>query len=76
VKRENKIVGVISEIGKWILTLAVELKWQHQGIGRELVASLPGKRYVYTSGKSVGFYEKIGFRKIFCIGQTIFLCRK
>lgn len=76
VKRENKIIGVVSGIGKWILTLAVLPEWQRQGIGKELLRMIPGRRLVYTSGSSVGFYEKMGFQKIFKLGKTIFLWRK
>ncbi len=76
IKREEKIVGVISGIGALILTLVVDPKWQKKGIGRELIAGLVGKQYVYTEGVSSGFYEKMGFSRILQLGRTIFLCRK
>ncbi len=76
VKREEKIVGVTSGIGDWILTLVVDPEWQRRGIGRELIAQLNGRRYVYTDECSVKFYEKMGFVRIFEVGKTIFLWRK
>lgn len=76
VRRERKIVGAISGIGKLILTLVVDPKWQRKGIGRELTHNLSGKMYVYTEECSVGFYEKIGFVRVGHLGKIIFLCRK
>lgn len=73
---EGKIVGVISGIGPLILTLAVEPDCQRQGIGKKLVNSLPGTRYVYTEDCSRGFYEKVGFKQMLKIGNLIILCRK
>lgn len=76
VKRGGKIVGVVSGIGKLILTLVVEPVWQRKGIGRQLLGELPGKRYVYTDECSRGFYGKMGFEIMFRLGKTIFLWRK
>lgn len=75
-KRQGKTVGVVSGIGKWILTLVVAPEWQRKGIGRELLGGLPGKRYVYTEEESRGFYEKMGFKRIARIGKVIVLWRK
>lgn len=76
VRREGKIVGVMSGIGKLILTLIVDPKWQRQGIGRGLLTKLDGRQYVYTQASSVEFYEKMGFGRVGQIGSLIFLCRK
>ena len=76
VKREEKIVGVASGIGKWILTLVVDPERQRRGIGRELMGQLSGRRYVYTDECSVKFYEKMGFTQILRLGKVIFLWRK
>ena len=76
VKRDGKTVGVLSGIGKWILTLAVEPVWQRKGVGRELFRQLGGKRYVYTEERAEGFYQKMGFVQMFKIGRTIVLCKK
>lgn len=74
--REGRVIGVVSGIGPWILTLVVSPDWQQRGIGSELLRKLPGRRYVYTEKCSVGFYEKMGFEKTFSTSSTIFLCRK
>lgn len=76
IKREDEIVGVVAGVGEFILTLAVHPEWQRKGIGKELIALLKGRLWVYTERCSVGFYEKMGFVKIFEIGKTIFLWRK
>lgn len=76
VRRKGMIVGVVSGIGNWILTLVVAPEWQRAGIGRELIEQLQGRRYVYTEKCSVGFYEKMGFARIGQLGKIIFLCRK
>jgi GNAT superfamily N-acetyltransferase len=76
VKREGRLVGVISGIGRVILTLVVDPEWQRQGIGRELVGQLTGRRYVYTEECSYGFYEKNGFVQIIKLGKIIFLWKK
>lgn len=76
VRRNGRVAGVVSGVGKLILTLVVEPQFQRGGIGKELIGQLPGKRYVYTEECSVGFYEKMGFERIGQIGKTIFLCRK
>lgn len=76
VEREGKMVGVVSGIGEWILTLVVDPEWQRRGIGRELIAQLSGRRYVYTDECSVKFYEKMGFEQIIRVGKVIFLWRK
>jgi GNAT superfamily N-acetyltransferase len=76
IRRKGEIVGAISLMGKWILTLVVDPLWQHKGIGSKLVSDLHGRRYVYTQKQSVGFYEKMGFVRIAILGKTIFLWRK
>lgn len=76
VRREGRIIGVISGIGKWILTLAVEPEWQRQGIGGELVKGRAGRLYVYTKDDAAGFYQKMGFEKVAQLGGTVFLWRK
>jgi GNAT superfamily N-acetyltransferase len=76
VKREGKIVGAMSYVGRLILTLVVHPEWQRKGIGKELINKLAGTAWVYTEQCSVGFYEKMGFVKKFEIGKTVFLCRK
>ena len=76
IKREGKIVGAMSYVGRLILTLVVHPDWQRQGIGKELINQLHGICWVYTEDCSVGFYEKMGFVNMFEIGKTIFLCRK
>ena len=76
VRREGKIVGARSCVGRLILTLVVHPDWQRKGIGKELINQLSGTQWVYTEECSVGFYEKMGFVKKFEIGKTIFLCRK
>lgn len=76
VRRQRKIVGVISGIQKLILTLVVDPQWQRQGIGSELIGGISGKAYVYTEECSVGFYEKLRFAKLFAFGKIIFLCRR
>lgn len=75
-KKEGKIVGVVSGIGKLILTLVVDPEWQHKGIGKKLVMQLAGERWVYTNTCSVGFYEKMGFKRMFTIAKTIILRRE
>lgn len=75
-QRGGEIVGVVSGIGKWILTLVVDPDWQRRGVGRELLDQLGGERYVYTELSSVGFYQKLGFRQIMRLGKIIFLWRK
>lgn len=75
-KRKEKTVGVVSGIGKLILTLVVDPDWQRTGVGKELIEQLLGKRYVYTEESSVGFYEKMGFERILRLGRIIFLWRK
>lgn len=76
VRREGRVVGVISGVGRWILTLVVDPEWQRQGIGRELLSGLRGRRYVYTEVCTVGFYEKLGFSQILHMGKVTFLWRK
>ena len=76
IKRSDKIVGVISGVGKLILTLAVDPEWQHHGIGSQLIKSRKGRLWVYTQDKSVGFYKKLGFSEIIKIQKTILLWRK
>jgi GNAT superfamily N-acetyltransferase len=76
VKREGEMVGVVSGISRWILTLAVDPARQRRGIGKELLAMIPGRRYVYTEECTVGFYEKQGFAQIIRWGKVTFLCRK
>ncbi len=76
VNRDGEMVGVVSGIGRWILTLVVDPQWQHKGIGRELIGKLGQRLYVYTEVCTVGFYEKLGFRKMFTIGPIHFLWRK
>lgn len=75
-RRHGEVVGAISGIGRWILTLVVHPSWQGQGIGRELVSQLRGKRYVYTVVETAGFYEKLGFERVLKVGRTVFLWRK
>lgn len=76
IDRHGEIVGVISGIGILILTLVVDPQWQRKGMGRELIARVPGKRLVYTEECTKVFYEKMGFKQIFRIGKTIILWRK
>lgn len=76
ITKNGRVIGVISGIGKLILTLAVDPDWQHQGIGSTLVTSRKGRLWVYTEACSMGFYKKIGFSEFLRIGKTIFLWRK
>ncbi len=76
IRREGKIVGVVSGIGRWILTLVVDPNWQRKGIGTELLSGLGGRRYVYTEVCTVPFYTKVGFIKIVKLGGIVFLWRK
>ncbi len=76
IDRQGEIVGVISGIGILILTLVVDPQWQRKGIGRELMALVPGKRLVYTEECTKVFYEKMGFVQIVRLGKTILLWRK
>lgn len=76
VKRNGKVVGAISGIGRLILTLVVDPEWQRKGIGRELLEGLSGRRYVYTEECTRVFYEKLWFRQILKIGKTVFLWRR
>jgi len=76
VQRDGKIVGVVSGMGKLILTLVVDPNWQRKGIGRELLSGLGGRRYVYTEVCTVPFYTKVGFAKIIKLGGIVFLWRK
>lgn len=76
VKREDRVVGIVSGIGKLILTLAVDPEWQRQGIGKELVGSLDGTLFVYTNAEGLGFYKKMNFRELVQFGKVIFLWRK
>jgi len=76
IKKNGVLVGVISGIGGFVLTVAVEPSWQHKGIGSELIGNRKGKLFVYTEEKSFGFYIKQGFEQIFRLGRTIFLWRK
>lgn len=76
IEREGEVVGAISGIGAWILTLIVDPGWQRQGIGRTLLADTPGRRYVYTEESNLGFYQKMGFTRLFKLGKLTILCRK
>lgn len=76
VKKDGRVVGVVSGIGKLILTLAVDPDSQGQGIGSQLIKSRKGRLWVYTEECSVGFYKKLGFSMITRIGKTILLWRK
>ena len=76
VEKGGGVAGVVSGVGRLILTLVVVPKWQRRGVGRELIALLPGRRYVYTRAESVGFYQKMGFGRWFTLGEMIVLCRK
>lgn len=76
VKRGGEIVGVMSGVGKWILTLVVSPAWQRRGIGRALIEGLRGRQYVYTEESTRRFYEKLGFVQMIRLGGMIFLCRK
>ena len=73
--REGEIVGVISGIGRLILTLVVHPKWQGKGIGSLLISKLAGTRYVYTEAQSLGFYRKMGFIIVGKFG-TYFILRR
>ncbi len=75
-RSNEEIVGVVSGIGSLILTMIVEPARQRQGIGRELIAHLRGMRYVYTTVVGEGFYQKMGFVRLWQVGSLIFLCRK
>ena len=76
IKREGKIVGAMAGVGRLILTLVVDPEWQRKGVGRELLTQLPGKQWVYTEECSVGFYEKVGFRRVVTLGGLTWLSRK
>ena len=76
IDRKGKIVGAMSGIGILILTLVVDPNCQRKGIGRELLAMIPGKRIVYTEECTKGFYKKMGFVQILRLGKTILLWRK
>lgn len=74
-KREGKVVGAISGVGPLILTLVVAPEWQKRGVGRELLNGMSGRRVVYTEECTVGFYEKMGFRRLGGLGGIIVLWR-
>lgn len=76
VSRQGLVVGVIAGVGQLILTLVVAPEWQRKGVGSELLAGMEGKRLVYTEDRSVGFYEKAGFKRMWQWGNIIFLWRK
>lgn len=76
VKRDGRVVGVVSGIAKWILTLVVDPSWQRKGIGRELIEGLEGRRYVYTEEHNRGFYEKLGFSQLLKLNKVLVLWRK
>lgn len=76
IKREGRVVAVMSSFCCVILTLAVDAQWQRRGLGRELVESLPGMLFVYTQASSLGFYRKLRFEQLLKIGKTIVLWRK
>jgi GNAT superfamily N-acetyltransferase len=75
IRRSDRVVGVISGIGPLILTVAVLPTWQGKGMGRALLAMVPGRRYVYTESASVGFYTKMGFVVVGCLGSQVILRR-
>jgi ribosomal protein S18 acetylase RimI-like enzyme len=75
VKSDKKIIGAISGFGRVILTLVVDPAWQRKGIGTKLMQKVAGNILVYTEACSIGFYQKLGFKRIFTIGRTIFLWR-
>lgn len=75
-KREGKVVGAISGIGSLVLTLIVDPTWQRKGIGRELLAGLKGRRFVYTEECTATFYEKVRFAKLIQVGKVVVLWRK
>lgn len=76
VKRDGRVVGVLSGIARWILTLVVDPSWQRKGIGRELIEGLEGRRYVYTEAHNLGFYRKFGFRQLLKLNKVLVLWRK